>query len=409
MGSRRRKPIQRHGPQRTPRAFGQLMSLAGIAVAVLLVSTMGVAAFVVTHLAGTAAANSVALDDPGELPPDIGAYEGGFNVLLTGLDKCEKDVAHLFGKRCSDKEQSGKLNDVNLLVHVSNDPRRVTVVSFPRDMMVAQPECTDENGTVHGKTSRAAMNQAYGRGGLNCVARTVAELSGQKVTFAASLTFGGVIEITNAIGGVEVCLAKPIDDPNTNLHLTAGTHSLKGLDALNFLRTRHGLVGGSDLSRIGNQQQYMSSLVRKVTSAEVLGNVGTLLHLAQIGVQRSELSDNLNPMRIAQVGLALKDVPPSDYVFLQYPVFDDPSNKSRVIPDEVSAEAMWTAIAENRPLQVTHQRGAQEGVVDAPGQTTAPTAPATPTPGATDGAVDLPPNVKGQNADARTCSNGNGR
>ncbi|MFE6735382.1 LCP family protein [Microbacterium sp. NPDC057650] len=409
MGSRRRKPILRHGPQRTPRALGQLMSLVGIAVAVLLVSSMGVAAFVITHLAGTAAANSVALDDPAELPPDIGAWEGGFNVLLIGLDKCEKDIAHLFGKRCNDKEQTGDRNDVNLLVHVSNDPRRVTVVSFPRDMMVAQPECTDENGTVHRQTSRAAMNEAYGRGGLNCVAKTVFELSGQKVTFAASLSFGGVIEITDAIGGVEVCLAKPIDDPNTNLHLTAGTHSLKGLNALNFLRTRHGLVGGSDLSRIGNQQLYMSSLVRKVTSAEVLGNVGTLLRLAEIGVKRSELSDNLNPLRIAQVGLALKDVPTSDYVFLQYPVFDDPGDKAKVIPDEVSAETMWTAIAENRPLQVTHQRGAREGVVDAPGQTTAPTTPPTPTPGATDGAVELPSNVKGQNAEAQTCSNGNGR
>jgi LCP family protein required for cell wall assembly len=385
------------------------MSLVGIVVAVLLVSTIGVAAFVVTHLAGTAAANSVALEDPVELPPDIGAWEGGFDVLLIGIDKCEKDIAHLFGKRCNDKEQSGKLNDVDLLVHVSNNPRRVTVVSFPRDMMIAQPECTDENGTVHRRTSRAAVNEAYGRGGLNCVAKTISELSGQKVTFAASLTFGGVIEITDAIGGVEVCLAKPIDDPDTDLHLTAGTHSLKGLEALNFLRTRHGLVGGSDLSRIGNQQQYMSSLVRKVTSAEVLGNVGTVLRLAEIGVKRSELSDNLNPMRIAQVALALKDVPPSDYVFLQYPVFDDPRDKAKVIPDEVSAEAMWAAIAENRPLQITHQRGAQEGVVDAPGQTTAPTAPTTPTPGATGGAVDLPSNVKGQSADTRTCSNGNGR
>ncbi|WP_245958577.1 LCP family protein [Microbacterium bovistercoris] len=407
MGLRRRRPILRHGPQRTPRAFGQLMSLLGIALAVVLVSTTGVVAFVAAQLVNTAAENTVTLDDPVELPPDIGAYEGGFNILLTGIDKCEKDIAQLFGDRCDDKKQSGKLNDVNLLVHVSNDPRRVTVVSFPRDMMVGQPECTDENGTVHAETSRAAMNEAYGRGGLNCVAKTVSELSGQQVTFAASVTFGGVIEVTNAIGGVEVCLAKPIDDPKTGLKLTAGTHSLKGLPALNFLRTRHGLVGGSDLSRIGNQQQYMSSLVRKMTSGEVLGNVGTVLRLAGIGVKRSELSDKLDPMRIAQIGLALKDVPPADYVFLQYPVFDDPSNKSKVVPDETSAEQMWAAIAENRPLQVTHERGSQEGVVDAPGQTAAPTASASPTPGGAP--VALPPNVSGQNADARTCSNGNGR
>ncbi|UJP09105.1 LCP family protein [Microbacterium sp. KUDC0406] len=409
MGLRRTRPILRHGPQRTPRAFGQLMSMIGIVLAVVLVSTAGVVAFVVTHLASTAAENSVALEGEQDLPPDIGGYKGGFTVLLTGVDKCEKDIAKLFGDRCSDKEQSGKLNDVTLLVHVSNEPRRVTVVSFPRDMMVRQPACTDDDGAEHAETSRAAMNEAYGRGGLNCVAKTVSELSGQKVTFAASVTFGGVIEITNAIGGVEVCLARSIDDPNTGLQLKAGTHSLKGLQALNFLRTRHGLVGGSDLSRIGNQQQYMSSLVRKTTSAEVLGNVATVLRLATIGLERSQFSDNLDPMRIAQIGLALKDVPPSDYVFLQYPVFDDPSNSSRVVPDEDSADEMWAAIAENRLLQVTHERGDGEGVVDAPGQTPAPTASTAPTPSATGGAVALPPNVKGQSADARTCSNGNGR
>ena len=82
----------------------------------------------------------------------------------------------------------------------------------------------------------------YREGGLNCVVKTVSQLSGMNIQFAAKVNFGGVIKITDAIGGVEVCIGNGgIHDPNTGIDWPAGPHVVQGIEALQFLRTRYGL------------------------------------------------------------------------------------------------------------------------------------------------------------------------
>ena len=110
------------------------------------------------------------------------------------------------------------------------------------------------------------LNASYWNGGLACTAPTVEELTGESIEFAAAIRWTGVINMSDAIGGVDVCVAGDINDGNTGLHLTAGTHTLQGAEALQFLRIRHGIGDGSDLGRISNQQQFMSSMVRKLQS-----------------------------------------------------------------------------------------------------------------------------------------------
>ncbi|MGB4137175.1 MAG: LCP family protein [Microbacterium sp.] len=407
---RNRSTIAQHAPQRTPRALGQLFAILGIVVAVVLVSATAVSALVLGDLVTTATENSVDLEGQ-QAPPEIGAESGEFNVLLLGLDVCEDDIKAQFGDRCSDEdaeENAGDRNDVNLLVHVAANPRRVTVVSLPRDLMISHPAC----GESYGPMEYAQLNAAYGRGGMGCAAKTVSELTGQNVDFAIAVTFGAVIDVTNAIGGVSVCLASPINDNDADLHLTAGEHKVSGYQALAFLRTRYGLVGGSDLSRIANQQQYMSSLVRQLRSRDVLSNPATLLKLANIAVQRSTLSSGLDPMRMVQIVLAVKDVQYEDIVFLQYPVFDDPDTSGKLVVDEAAAATMWQLIAENKQLKLTNEFDEDySGVVLAtPAPSTDPAeqpsaGPSTETPSA---AVTLPSNVRGNDAGTATCSNGAG-
>lgn len=414
--TRRRRTIARHGQLRTPGPVSQLLKFIAIGLAVVLVSGFGVAAYVVYDLSSTVTANAVELDDTKDLPPDIGEYKGGFNLLLTGVDTCEEAYAQYFGARCSGADAEGTLNDVNLLVHVSEEPRRITVVSFPRDLMIPIPECEDAEGETHSAMSKQALNVAYTDGGLNCVAKTISQLTGQEIQFAASVTFGGVIEITNAIGGVDVCLATPIKDRYTGLDMTAGTHTVQGLEALQFLRTRHGVGDGSDLGRIGNQQQYMSSLVRKLISSETLGNVPMMLKLANTGLSNVEASTSLaDPMKIVQIALAVKSVPFEDIVFLQFPTVGDSDNPNKVVPNRQAASVMWDAINENAQLQVTHENTANDGVVvtdpaagtpaeAAPDAGTAPAPEETPT-----NVVALPDSIKGNSAAQQTCSNGNVR
>ena len=416
---RRRRTVARHGQLRTPGAVSQLLKIIGIAMAVVLVSGASVAAFVVSDLYGTATAGAVELEGQESAPPDISEYEGGFDLLLVGTDTCEEEYAKYFGDRCSGPDAEGNLNDVNILVHVSEEPRRITAVSFPRDLMLPIPECTRDDGSVTAAMYKQPLNSAYMDAGLNCVARTVTELTGQDIEFAAAVTFGGVIEITNSIGGVDVCLATPIKDEHTGLDMQAGTHTVKGLEALQFLRTRHGVGDGSDLGRIGNQQQYMSSLARKLISGEVLGNVPVMLRLAHTALSNVEASTSLtNPMTLVQVGLAVKDVPFEDIVFLQYPTYDDPDNANKVVPDTESAQAMWDAINANQQLEVTHENTENDGVVveeseapKTPEETAAPeetTEPADPTTPPQDPAA-LPDNIRGNSAAQQTCSNGNVR
>ncbi|MCE0509021.1 MULTISPECIES: LCP family protein [Microbacterium] len=407
---RRRRTVARHGQLATPGPVNQLLKLIAIGLAVVLVSGFGVAAYIAYDFSSTVAANAVDLEGQEAVPPDIGEYEEGFNLVLTGVDTCEEKYAGLFGERCTGSDSEGTLNDVNLLVHVSQEPRRITVVSFPRDLMIPIPECLDDEGNVRSAMSKQPLNTAYTDGGLNCVVKTISELTDQEIQFAASVTFGGVIEITNAIGGVDVCLANPIKDRYTGLDMAAGTHTVEGLQALQFLRTRHGVGDGSDLGRIGNQQQYMSSLARKMISGEVLGNVPVMLKLANTALSNLEASTSLanNPMTLVQIALAVKSVPFEDIVFVQYPTGADYADPNKVVPNQEAAAALWDAIEANAQLQITHQNTSNDGVIVQ--EPTEPVTEATPDPTATpDTVVALPDSIKGNSAAQTTCSNGNVR
>jgi len=415
QNTRRRRTIARHGQLRTPGPVSQLLKFIAIGLAVVFVSGAAVVGYIAYDLTSTVSANAVELEGQKELPPDISEYKGGFNMVLTGVDTCEDAYKQYFGARCTGKDSEGTLNDVNLLVHVSDEPRRITVVSFPRDLMIPIPECVDAEGETHSAMSKQPLNTAYTDGGLNCVVKTLSKLTGQEIQFAASVTFGGVIEITNAIGGVDVCLANPIKDKYTGLDLAEGNHTLQGLEALQFLRTRHGVGDGSDLGRIGNQQQYMSNLAKKLISSDTLGNVPVMLKLATTAIDNLETSTSLaDPMKIVQIALAVKSVPFEDIVFLQYPTGTDSDNANKVVPNKSAAQAMWDAINANAQLQITYENTKNDGVVVTDPGTAAPTEPtdptATPDPSATpDNVVALPDTIKGTSAAQTTCSNGNVR
>src|SRR5690606_544217 len=198
------------------------------------------------------------------------------------------------------------LNDVNMLLHVAEDQQSATLVSIPRDLVVPIPEC--ENG---GPATGRPINETLYMGGLNCVVLTVQELTGLDIHFAGIIEFHRVIAMSNAIGGVEVCIDAPIFDPFTGLDLpTAGTHTLQGWSALAFLRTRKGVGDGSDLGRINAQQVFLSSLVRKIKSDGTLTDLGKLYGLAQAATQSMTLSENFARLdTLVQIALVLKDIP----------------------------------------------------------------------------------------------------
>lgn len=405
-----RAALAQHAPLTSPSPFSTGMRLLGAAVGVLLVSAIAIAAFVVIDIGIRATDDAVALEGAPELaPPGLGEYPGAFDVLVLGTDECGPISKKYLGERCEGED--GILNDANLLVHVSEAPRRVTVVSFPRDLMVEVPSCTREDGSEASAMSRQPLNSVFAHGGLSCVAKTVGELSELQVGFAAKLSFDGVIEMTDSIGGVEVCIAEPgMRDAHTGIDWPAGARTVEGVEALQFLRTRHGVGDESDLARISNQQLYMSRLAKKILSDDVLGDPSAVLRLANTVAENIVPSDTLsNPLTLGQLGLAVKDVPFSDFVFLQYPTYTDPDNPNHVLPDDDAASAMWDALEANEPVEITGGTSPNGGVENVtptapdPAETTAPET-AAPEPSTT-----LPPEITGTNVGQETCSAGNQR
>jgi LCP family protein required for cell wall assembly len=419
----RRLPVARHGILRSPNPFLQVLTVLGAIVLVAVVSIGSVGAFYLWDASRAIEAAGVSIGNDDEvLPPTIGEIEGGANILVVGTDSCEGANAALSGA-CQAHDTDGERNDVTMLIHISDEPRRVTVVSFPRDMIVPIPSCTGEDGTQYSAMSAQMLNVSYMYGGLSCTVMTIEKLTGIDIQYAAATRWTGVINMSDAIGGVDVCVADDISDSHTGLNLTAGTHNLVGAEALQFLRIRHGIGDGSDLGRISNQQQFMSSMVRKLQSDGVLSNPGTLLNLANTAVKQVVdkqiiLSNTLaNPQRMVQIAMAVRAVPYSDIVFVQYPTVYAEGGL-RVQPVTSAADILFQALAANQPLQLTGSTSDGYGTevvgeATAPGtgasETPAPTATGTPdpaatTPAPTETAVQLPSTITGQTAAQVTCT-----
>ena len=327
-----------------------ILGTVALVLAVLLVSGTALAAFALWQVSSTVAANSIDIDGRGDGPPPaIGSYENGFNLLIVGVDN---DAAQ--GATYGERETA--LNDVNILVHVSADHSNAVVVSIPRDLIVGHPQCTDAGtGEVFGALAAAPVNEAMGRGGLPCVVTTVEELTGLDIPYAGLVSFAGVVRLSDAVGGVPVCLTEPVDDPQAGLTLPAGTSIVSGDTALAFLRSRHGVGDGSDLSRISSQQLYLASLMRTVRGDGTLTDLPRLYSLANAAANNIHLSTSLaHTDTMVSMALALADIDLDRLVFVQYPgSTEDPDFPGRVVPIRDLADTMFAKIAADEPFSLS--------------------------------------------------------
>jgi len=413
--ARTRHTLARHTRFRQPHPLAQIGRAVGIGLAVVLVSVLSVGSFAAWDLSRNFSTDAVALPNDELLPPAIGEYEGAFNLLLVGTDKCDPEWAGAFGDRCTGADADGERNDVTMLVHVSGAPRRATVVSFPRDMIVPIPACPRADGTgKHSAMSAQPLNVTLMYGGLPCTVATVEEFTKMPIEFAATIDWMGVINLSNAVGGVEVCVEDPIRDRDSGLDIPAGTQELSGEQALAFLRTRYAIGDGSDLGRISNQQQFMSSLVRKLSSDEVLTDPAALFRLAYAATDAVTPSQSLaSPTRMVQLALTLKDIDFDDIVFVQYPTGYDTQNPNKVLPKRAAGDALFAALAAGSAIDLTGGTSAGKSTVELPAEGEAPAAPETPAPSepgvdasAAPDRVQLPSDITGQTAGQRTCTVG---
>ena len=395
--------IARHGRLKKSHAAVTILKFVAAALAVVLVSAASVAGIAFSQIKSSIKTVTLVGETDGP-PPGLGEFDGGFNLLLVGSDTRKGQGAYA-GK------DGGVLNDVTMLLHVSQDQTNAVVVSIPRDMVVPIPACPRENGKGnYGAMSAQPINNTLAYGGLPCTVVTVKALTGLDIPFAALITFQGVIDMSTAVGGVPVCINGPLRDKYSGIDLpAAGTYTLSGFQALAFLRSRHGVGDGSDLGRISSQQVFLSSLVRTVKSNSTLTDFTKLYGLATAASKNMTLSKNLTNLNtMVSIALVLKKIPLNRISFVQYPGTTGVGGvyAGKVAPIVSSAKALFDKIKADEPFSLDSGTG-RGSVVDpnAPAATTTPAPSGSATPDASaSGAPTVLPGVLGQTAADYTCS-----
>ena len=392
---RARRAFARHGEIAPQKLSSAIWGLFFKGLAVFLGGVIAIGGITFLNFSKTLSDNTLQLTDANGNAIKPADVKGAINVLLVGSDT-RAGQAKVFG---NDKSV---LADVIILLHISADRKNAVALSFPRDLMVPWPACpSTSGGPGYLPQSLGQINATIANGGPGCTLLTVEKLTGVTITYLAMINFKGVIEMSNAIGGVEVCVAKDINDTYTFLNLKKGKHVLQGLEALQFLRTRHGVGDGSDLSRISNQQVFLTSLIRKVRSDGVLTNPVKLYSLANAAVRNMTLSSSLADLgTMVAIGGALKNIPLEKITFLQVPSRGGlPAPYSgRVMPIYEKADVIFQKLANDQPLLIAKAQPGSGAVVETP----APTATATPTPTATESYLD--DTYRGTNGSQTTCS-----
>ncbi|WP_069171297.1 LCP family protein [Streptomyces griseus] len=286
-----------------------------------------------------------------------GAGTGGFskdrpiNVLVIGTDKRTGEGNEGYG----DKGSVGHA-DTTILFHVSKDRTNATALSIPRDLITDIPDCptTQDDGSTKDipATPARRFNESLGQYDRtpSCTMRTVTELTGMKVDHFMVADFNAVKTLTAAVDGVDVCLAKDIDDPDSHLKLSEGEHTLDGEQALAFLRTRHSVGFGGDLSRIEIQQQFLGSLMRKLKSNDTLTSPTRMWSLAEAATEALTVDDKISDInQLRKLGMELASVEPKNITFTTVPVVDNPAEKVKatVVLDQSKAPQVFSMMRED--------------------------------------------------------------
>lgn len=269
-----------------------------------------------------------------------------FNVLLMGSDsRAGKDNR---GYGSTAQFGTTERSDTTILLHVSADRSQAVAVSIPRDTLIDLPTCKNANGeSVNGGTGK--FNEAMTRGGPGCTLKAVENMTGIKVDNFMVVDFGGFKAITEAVGGVEICLSEPVNDPLSGLKLSAGNHTISGEEALAFVRARKTLGDGSDTSRIRRQQAFLSSMANKVLSSGTLLNPAALLGVLNAATESLTADPQLaNIDNLRELVVSMKDLSPSNITFTTMPWYPA-GDGANVLMNKKKAKPLLNAIKNDTP------------------------------------------------------------
>jgi LCP family protein required for cell wall assembly len=295
------------------------------------------------------------------------------NVLVIGSDTRDSAADCKLGGACQDDRQ-GRNADVEMLVHLAADRSNMTVMSVPRDTVTALPACRDSAaGTqVAARTGQINGTLAYGAG---CTVAAVHKLTGVPIDHVAVIDFSGVVTMSDAVGGVPVCVSDDVYDTYSHLRLSKGKHTLKGTAALEFVRSRHGFGDGSDLGRTYAQHAFLASAIRTVKSTGVLLNPAALYELGQAATRALTVDKGIGSVsKLVSLASELNKVPSGRVTFTTMQTTPDPADVDRVIVAP-AAKRLFKKIIDDTSLSTAKTA--------TPSSTSTQSSTSTPSPSAT--------------------------
>lgn len=269
------------------------------------------------------------------------AVTPGTDWLIVGSDS-RQGLSSARRKQLATGEAAGRRTDTMMLLHI---PRGVggspTLVSLPRDSYVPIPG--------HGSNK---LNAAYAFGGPKLLVRTVEGVTGIRIDHYMEVGFDGFASAVDAVGGVRICVDKPMQDPKAGLDIGAGCQVLNSREALGYVRTR--ASPRADLDRVERQRQFLGALVSKATSPGVLLNPFRSVPLALHGTDSIAVDkrDHLN--HLLRFPFAMRGVSGGDGVATTVPIASTElvaGAGSVVRWDRQKAVALFDALKEDRSVK----------------------------------------------------------
>ena len=234
------------------------------------------------------------------------------NFLIIGSDSRQ-------GANARYGHAPGERSDTTIVVHLSADHRRATVVSIPRDAWVSIPDCRSRTGQPVAAHDDL-FNSAFSIGGPACTIATVQKLTGIAITHFVEIDFTGFRRVVDALGSITVCSPRAVSDSGTHLVLHAGENRLDGRRALQYVRARESLGDGSDLGRIKRQQQFLGVVLRQAMSGTLLSDPLRLTHFLDAATRAITVDKDTSFDDLRTLARSLRGLDPKRVAFYTAPI-----------------------------------------------------------------------------------------
>jgi LCP family protein required for cell wall assembly len=350
----------RHGGGGRPRRRRRILRWSATVLAVLILGTAGAGYLYYQHLNGNIKKKDLNIGDEKDRAAESKPNAAGqtpLNILLIGSDARDSAENQKLGG-AKDTFNTAPRADVQMLLHVSADRSNMSVVSMPRDTLLQIPKCTDPDTgkTYAASTLPTITNDSLGRGGPGCTVATWEKLTDIHIDHFIMVDFAGVVSMADAIGGVPVCVDANIYSHTSSGHgsglkLEEGTTSIKGKQALQWLRTRYGFEDDTDIARTKAQHQYMNSMVRQLRDNATLSSPNKLRKLAETATSALTVDEGLGSVtKLYDLSKELKKVPSKRITMTTMPWQYSSTSSGRVVPKPGDAAKLFRLVREDIAL-----------------------------------------------------------